>query len=159
MTNQQVFVLQLVLSVLVYTLIAKWYLAPLIAPLRLNQALGFLMLPHAMRHIGLTAIVPVVVDPNVPKEWSNPVGYGDLITQLLALITLFALRGDWRIAIGLAWITNIFGLADFVNAGIQATRYKAFDYQLGGFWFLPTFFVPTLVVTHFWMFGILLRRR
>jgi len=157
MSNRQVFVLQMVLTVAVYGLIAKWYLAPAVAHLSLYQTLGFLMLPHALRHIGLTAIVPVVVDPAAPKQWKNPVGYGDLITALLAVITLLTLRADLGFAIVLVWITNLFGFADFVNAGVQATKVNAYDYKLGGFWFLPTFFVPSLVVTHFWMFWILVR--
>jgi len=157
MSNRQVFVLQMVLTVAVYGLIAKWYLAPAMAQLSLYQTLGYLMLPHALRHIGLTAIVPVVVDPAAPKQWKNPVGYGDLITALLAVVTLLALRADLGFAIVLVWITNLFGFADFVNAGVQATKVNAYDYKLGGFWFLPTFFVPSLVVTHFWMFWILVR--
>ena len=157
MTNQQVFVLQMALTILVYALIARWYLAPAMSRFSFHQKVGYLMLPHALRHIGLTAIVQVVVDPKVPKEWSQPVGYGDLITAGLAIVTLLALRGRWPIAIGLVWLTNIVGFADFANAGIQATRYEAFNYQLGGFWFLPTFFVPSLVVTHVWMFAILIR--
>jgi len=156
MSNRQVFVLQMGLSILIYSLIAKWYLAPAMAGLSLEQTLGFLLLPHAFRHIGLTAIVPVVVDPKVPKQWSRPVGYGDLAAQILATLTIIALRVHLPFAIAMVWITNIVGFGDFVNAGVQATKYGAYNYQLGGFWFLPTFFVPTLVVTHVWMFWLLL---
>ena len=152
MSNRQVFVLQMLLTIVVYSLIARWYVAPAMANLTLHEIFGFLLLPHALRHIGLTAIVPVVVDPDVPREWSRPVGYGDLLTAFLAILTILALRFQWAPAIALVWLTNIVGFADFAFAGIQATRYGAYNYKLGGFWFLPTFFVPSLVVTHVWMF-------
>jgi len=158
MSNRQVFILQMLLSALVYSLIANWYIAPALAHLPQLEIFGYLLLPHALRHIGLTAIVPAVVDPNVPKEWSRPVGYGDLLTQVVAMLAILAIRCHWSFAIVMVWIANIVGFGDFVYAGIVATKYKAYNYQLGGFWFLPTFFVPILIVTHFWMFWMLCRR-
>src|SRR5437879_2671830 len=140
MSNLQVFLLQMALTVLVYALIAKWYIARALEGLPRNTILGYLLLPHALRHIGLTAVVPMFVEPTVPMLWSYRVGYGDLLTQVLATLTILALRGQWAFAIAMVWITNVVGLADFVNAGIQATMLgftppytKLTDYKLGGF--------------------------
>jgi hypothetical protein len=158
MSSYAVFVLQMVMTILVYSLISNWYLAPALAHLALPQILGYLLLPHTMRHIGLTSIVNAVVDPKVNPQWRNEVGYGDLLAAALAIVTILMLHFEVGGAIAMVWITNIVGLADWANAGIKATRFKVWDYQLGGFWFLPTFFVPSLVVTHVWMFYLLLTR-
>jgi hypothetical protein len=157
MSNRQVFFLQMTLSSVVFFLIAMWYVAPALAHLSLYETLGYLLLPHAFRHIGLTAIVPVVVDSKVPKPWRDQLGYGDLLVAILAIVTIIALREQWPFAIAMVWITNVVGFVDNVNVSIQSTKHGVWDHGLGGFWFVPTFFVPILIVTHFWIFWLLLR--
>ncbi len=44
--------LQLVLSLIVYGLIAKWYVTPWLKEKPIHQALTPLIFPHAFRHIG-----------------------------------------------------------------------------------------------------------
>jgi len=49
MNNFQIFGLQFTLSTLVYALIARWYIAPILARLPLREALPPLLLTHALR--------------------------------------------------------------------------------------------------------------
>ena len=58
MDTLAIFGLQLVLSLLVYALIAKWYVTPWLAEKPIHQALIPLIFPHAFRHIGLAFLVP-----------------------------------------------------------------------------------------------------
>ncbi len=61
MDTLAIFGLQLVLSLIVYALIAKWYVSPWLARKPIDQALMPLIFPHAIRHLGLTFFVSGVV--------------------------------------------------------------------------------------------------
>ncbi len=93
--HSAVFGLQFLLSLIVYVLIAKWYVAPWLAAKPVEQALMPLIFPHGFRHIGLLFLVPGVVAEPLPPEFANPAAYGDFATGLLAILALVALRGRW----------------------------------------------------------------
>ena len=149
-----IFGLQLVLSVIVYALIAKWYVAPWLAEKPIHQALIPLIIPHAFRHIGLTFFVPGVVAQPLPSFFADTAAYGDLISALLALLSLVALRGGWGLALPFVWLFNTVGTVDLLNALRHADAVP----NLGATWYIPTFLVPLLLVTHFMIFARLLRR-
>ncbi len=150
-----IFGVQLALSLFVYALIAKWYVSPWLANKAMNAALMFLIFPHALRHLGLAFLVPGLVDDSLPESFANAAAYGDFVTGLLAILALFVLRAEWRMAIPIVWFFNIFGAADLVNALRNA---EAVPY-LGVTWFIPTFVVPVLLVTHFMIFARLIGRK
>ncbi|MCZ6831888.1 MAG: hypothetical protein O7F73_20320 [Gammaproteobacteria bacterium] len=143
---------QLVLSLVVYTLIAKWYVVPWLVDKPLEQALTVLIFPHALRHLGLMFFVPGVVADSLPGFFAYTVAFGDLIAGLLAIGCLVALRNAWALAIPLVWLFNVVGSADLLNALRQA---EAVPY-LGAAWYIPTFWVPVLLVTHVMIFSRLL---
>ena len=80
--------------------------------------------------------------------------YGDLLAGVLALLALVALRTDWRGTIALVWVFNVVGTVDLVNALRHADAIP----NLGAAWYIPTFVVPLLLVTHVMIFARLLRR-
>jgi hypothetical protein len=80
------------------------------------------------------------------------IGYGDLITALLALVALAALRARFSGAIALVWIMVIVGLLDTVNAIIQSMRFNVFTYALGVNWVIVTIYVPALLVSSLLIF-------
>ena len=88
----EIFGLQLVLSLVTYALIAKWYVAPWLAKQPIQQALVPLIFPHALRHVGLMFLVPGVVAQPPPSFFAYAAAYGDLSSGLLALLALVALR-------------------------------------------------------------------
>jgi len=53
MDTLAIFGLQLALSLIVYGLIAKWYVTPWLAEKPIHQALTPLIFPHAFRHLGV----------------------------------------------------------------------------------------------------------
>jgi hypothetical protein len=154
MNSQQIFGLQVLLSFLVYGLVAKWYVTPLLAPLPLETALQQLLVLHALRHMGMVFLVSTVVGPSLPASFAVPAAYGDLLAGLLALAAIVALRARSRIALPLTWMFNVIGLLDLVNAFYQGL---ANDVQLGAAYFIPTFVVPALVITHVMIFRMLVR--
>lgn len=158
MDSFQIFGMQFTLSLLVYALIARWYVAPGLARLPLRDALTPLLFVHALRHLGLTILVPVVTDPNLPHAWAMQVGYGDLLAQLLALLSILALRARLGVALVLVWIFNLEGTLDLLLAIYHGLGLHAYNLPLRSFWYVPTFIVPALLVTHVMMFSMLVKR-
>ena len=147
MSMIEIFGLQIVLSLVVFGLIARWGLSPWLNRLTEHQALFWLAAPHAFRHIGLVFLVPGIVAPSLPATFSGAAAFGDLAAGLLAILSLVALRYRWAAAIPVLWVLNIVGLVDLANALRQA---EVIPY-LQAAWYIPTFVVPALLVTHVMM--------
>jgi hypothetical protein len=146
MSARAIFGLQVLLSLVGYSLIARFYLARRLAALPLPAALTPLLLFHASRHLGMVFLVPTVVGSALPAAFAVPAAYGDLVA---------ALRMAWSGAIPLVWLFNVEGTLDLVNAFYQGLRH---DVQLGAAYYIPTFVVPALLVTHAMIFALLIRR-
>ncbi len=153
MDSVAIFGLQFLLSLVVWGLIAKWFLAPWLEKQSQHEALFWLTLPHAFRYMGMVFLVPGVVDQPLPMEFAGPAAYGDLATGVLALVAIIALRSRWSAAVALVWLFNIVGTVDLLNA----LRHVNVVPDFGAAWYIPTFFVPLLLVTHFMIFGRLRR--
>ena len=150
-----IFGLQFFLSLVVWGLIAKWLLTPWLGRQSQHEALFWLTLPHAFRHVGMVFLVPGVVAQPLPGAFANPAAYGDLLTGVLALLALVALRTGWVGALGVVWVFNIVGTLDLLNA----LRHPNVAPDFGAAWYIPTFLVPLLLVTHFMIFTRLLKLR
>jgi hypothetical protein len=148
MNTLAVFGTQLVMSLIVFSMLAKWCVSPWLSTKPLKTALMILIAPHALRHIGLTFLVPSVVDPSLPSSFALTAAYGDFISGLLAIIAIVAIRRDWAGAIPLTWLFSIVGTLDLMNALSQAEAVPS----LAATWYIPTFFVPILLVTHVMIF-------
>jgi hypothetical protein len=59
----------------------------------------------------------------------------------------------------IAWIFNLWGSADLLNAFYQANQTGLSPGQLGATYFIPTLVVPLLLITHALAFRILLQHR
>ena len=86
------FSIQFTLSLAAYALIALWYIVPRLSRKPREAAVTPLLWVHAFRMIGGTVLAPGAVGIGVPLLFQRMIGYGDLITALLALIALVALR-------------------------------------------------------------------
>ncbi len=149
-----IFGLQFVLSVVVWSLLARWLLSPWLEKKSRHEALFWLTVPHAFRHVGMVFLVPGVVAQPLPESFANPAAYGDLLTGVLALLALIALRASWAGAVVLVWLFNTVGTVDLLNA----LRHVDVAPDFGAAWYIPTLLVPLLLVTHFMIFARLLRR-
>jgi hypothetical protein len=70
---------------------------------------------------------------------------------MLAVISLPSTAG-----VVIAWMFNLWGSADIINAFYQANHAGLLAGQLGAAFFLPTLVVPLLLITHGLAFRILL---
>ncbi len=150
--------LSIVLAVVSYSLIAKWYVMPWLAPLSRKEALTPLLLLHSSRFIGLAFLIPGVTSVPLDPRFANPAAWGDLLAAVLAFIALLALRLEWSAAVPLVWIFNIEGTLDLLNALFQGMRYAP-NSDLGATYFIPAVIVPALLVTHFMVFKLLLSQK
>ena len=133
-------------------------MAPWLAGKPVEQALVPLIFPHAFRHIRLLFLVPGVVAEPLPPEFANPAAYGDLAAAVLAILALIALRGGWGAALPLVWLFNVVGSVNLFYAVIRGITVDAQE-NMGAAWYIPTFIVPALLVTHFMVFARLLRAK
>ena len=112
---------------------------------------------HSFRFIGLAFLVPGVVSPDLPSAFAHSAAYGDIVAATLALLSLLLLpRG---VGIVVAWVFNLWGSADLLNAFYQANAAGLVPGQLGAAYFIPTLFVPLLLITHGLAFRILPQQR
>ena len=93
-------------------------------------------------------LVPGVVAQPLPDDFAIPAAYGDLLAGVLALLALVLLRGGSKGAIGAVWLFNVVGTVDLLNA----LRHVDVAPNFGAAWYIPTFIVPLLLVTHFMIF-------
>jgi hypothetical protein len=154
-----VFGIQNLLSFVVFGLFAWWYAWPWLRSVDRTKAFTTLTFVHALRPIGATVMVVSVAGSALPQDFREAVGYGDLLTSVLAIVTLLALRSRLSFAIALVWATNVVGFADLLNALVGGIRYDVARLGMGSFWYVVTILVPILWIAHVLAFALLLRRK
>jgi uncharacterized membrane protein len=80
------------------------------------------------------------------------------LTDALALVALVTLRS--RAGIFVVWIFNIVGFVDLLNAFYTGIRLGVSEEPgiQGAAYYIPSFYVPLLIVTHLLVFWLLLRK-
>ena len=93
----------------------------------------------------LAFLVSGVVSPHLPSTFAHSAAYGDVIASTLALLSLLLLP---RVAgVVIAWVFNLWGTVDVLNAFYQANHAGLLAGQLGATYFIPTVIVPLLLIT------------
>jgi len=159
MNNVTIFWMQLVTSVFVFSIVTAWYIWPLLTRLSLNSALIPLLFVHVPRYVGMTLLVTDMIDPKLPRAFLSSAAYGDLLQAALALASILALRSNWRFAIPLVWVTNIWGFADLLNGVRGVLQLNVPSFNLGTIWYIYTFYAPLVLVSHLIIFWVLIKSR
>ena len=155
MQPQLFFFVSIAFSFIAWGIVAVRYIWPELRLRQRAEALRPLLILHSFRFIGLAFLVPGVVSPDLPSAFAHSAAYGDIIAAILALLALIALSSTSGVVI--AWIFSLWGTADLFNAFYQANHAGLTAGQLGSTYFIPTFIVPLLLITHGLGFRILLR--
>jgi hypothetical protein len=139
--------------------VAWQYIWPALRERPSPESLRPILLLHGFRFLGLTFMVPGVVSRDLPAAFAQPVGYGDLITAILALLALATL--GTRTGTVLAWVFNAFGMTDLFFAFYLGNRISLPDNPglLGAAYFIFATYVPLLLITHGLALRILLRTK
>lgn len=152
----QILVVNLLLSTLIFFLAYQWLLRPQLHWLTPKQVLVPLLLLHTLRHLGLMFLMPGAIQPGMPIVFALPAAAGDFISAALALLTLVLIQRRSKFAVPLAWIFTVVGTLDFAMA-ITLTRITGSAQFLGAAYWIPSFWVPMLLVAHWIIFVVLLR--
>ncbi len=146
----------ILMGIIIFTMIARWYLMPALRSLPRARAFEPILLFHSFRYIGLAFLIPGVTSQPLDPRFAEPVAYGDVLAALLALLCILALRRGWGAAIPLVWAFNLEGTLDLLNAIRQGLRFTEVG-MLGATFFIPAAIVPALLVTHGVVFILLLK--
>src|SRR5581483_1033105 len=157
MQTQFAFFASIAFSLVAWGMVAVRYIWPELRIRQRAEALRPMLILHSFRFIGLAFLVPGVVSPDLPSAFAHSAAYGDIIAAILALLALILLPSASGLVI--AWIFNVWGTADLLNAFYQANHAGLMAGQLGATYFIPTFIVPLLLITHGLAFRILLQHQ
>jgi len=157
MQSQLAFFGSIAFSFIAWGIVTARYIWPELRLRQRAEALRPLLILHSFRFIGLAFLVPGVVAPDLPSAFAHSAAYGDIIAAILALLALTALPSASGVVI--AWIFSFWGTADLFNAFYQANHAGLMAGQLGATYFIPTFIVPLLLITHGLGFRILLQHQ
>lgn len=157
MAPQICFFLSIAFSLIAWGIVTARYIWPELVHRQRAEALRPLLILHSFRFLGLAFLVPGVVSPDLPPAFARAAAYGDIIAATLALLSLLSLRSGAGVVI--AWIFNLWGLFDLLNAFYQANRAGLSAGQLGATYFIPALVVPLLLITHGLAFRILLQHQ
>ena len=151
------FFVSIAFSLIAWGIVVARYIWPELRLRPRAEALRPLLMLHSFRFIGLAFLIPGVVSPDLPSAFARWAAYGDIIAAMLAWLSLLLLPSAAGVAA--AWIFNIWGFADLLNAFYQANHAGLLAGQLGAAYFLPTLVVPLLLITHALAFRILLQHQ
>jgi len=151
-------VFQIVMSAGAWAALGWWFVRPWLETKPARTALSILLVPQLFRHVGVSLMVPEIVDPTFPQAMARQTAIGDTATALLAWAALVSLRRDWRHARAIVWAFNLFGFTDMVHNLVSGIRLEVAD-DLGAAWFGIAFVVPLMFVVHVLIFVFLLRTR
>jgi hypothetical protein len=157
MQTQLAFFVSIAFSLIAWGILSARYIWPELRFRPRAEALRPLLILHSFRFIGLAFLVPGVVSPDLPSAFARSAAYGDIIAAILALLALISLPSASGVVI--AWIFSLWGTADLFNAFYQANHAGLMAGQLGATYFIPTFIVPLLLITHGIGFRILVQHQ
>jgi hypothetical protein len=157
MSPQLCFFVSIAFGLIAWALVARQFIWPGLRARTRAEALRPILTLHSFRFIGLAFLVPGVVSPELPSSFAHAAAYGDFIAAALALLSLALLPRT--VGVATAWIFNLWGSVDLLDAFYQANAAGLMPGQLGAAYFIPTLGVPLLLVTHALAFRILLRRQ
>lgn len=115
-----------------------------------------ILLLHSFRFIGLSFLVPGVVNAGLNPSWALDAAVGDLSAAILALTALFLIRT--KAFRPFVWIFSIVGAGDLILAFITGPLDNIVP-SLGAAYFIVIVPVPLLLLTHITVFKLLLRKR
>ena len=147
----------MLIGMISWTLVIRWYVHPLTAKYPVQKILQALLILHTFRYVGMMFLIAGVTNGALDERFSVHAAYGDLIAAFLAFVALIALRSNSAISIPVLLVFNVWGLADLINAVGRGLLYNQAG-ALGATYWIPSTIVPLLLVTHFYIFFLLSKK-
>src|ERR1700729_539033 len=155
MSPQLCFFTSIAFSLVAWGMVTFRYIWPELRHRPRAEALRPLLTLHSFRFEGLAFLVPGVVSADLPSAFAHSAAYGDIMAAILALLSLAALAT--RGGVVMVLIFHLWGLGDLLRAFYEGNANGMQAGQLGAAYFIPTLFVPVLLITHALVFRILLQ--
>lgn len=161
MINTIFFGMSIVLGFLAWFTIFSAIIWPKVKTMPREQLLKALISIHFFRYLGSTFIIGGVVAHTLATGFSTPAVVGDLIALALAFASFLALQWskNRRLQNSLIWIFNLEGTLDLLLAYVTGALFITNPGDFGAVYFIPTFYVPLMLVSHFYIFKLLVQRR
>lgn len=148
MNNMVIFLSQFTLSLVLYWLLAKYFFCDYAKFLPREKLNAILLVPHALRLLGLLAVIKEVAGDALAKTpFAVEVAYGDALVAPLAVLSMWLWLSGKKSAKPMTWIFSIVASLDLANALFGALTLPVYNYDIGAFWIVLTYVVPLLVVT------------
>jgi hypothetical protein len=159
MSPATIFQIHLVLGYVPWLLCFGAYLWPKLKSMDPVEAQRSIATLHSFRFFGLVFIVPGVVGPNLPADFSEFAAYGDFTTGLLAMLALLTARIRplfWLFIVAF----NLMGASDIIVDYYHGNQVglAALAGELGATYAIPIIYVPLLMITHVVAFYLLVRQ-
>src|SRR5499426_4380235 len=160
MSPETLFQIHLVLGYVAWLLCFGVYILPRLTSMDRVEAHRAIATLHSLRFFGLVFLLPGVVGPNLPADFTVFAAYGDFATGILAMLALLTLRIRplfWPLVVAF----NLVGAADIIIDYYHGTQVGLPELagQLGATYAIPIIYVPLLMITHAAAFYLLLRPR
>ena len=135
------------LSVLVYALVARWYVAPWLNSLKRADALTALLWIHVFRYVALLTFSAQRDGFPISNGGVRDIVLGDVAGAAIALAAITMLRHRMRLGIALAWLLAVETGYDTVT-NIRGGIHEHLMGAAGGVtWLILVFYVPLVVVS------------
>lgn len=158
MSGELLLAVVIALGVLSYGIITATYLKEWLFTAPIQKPLELLIALHFFRYVGLTFLLPEAASGPLPAIFAYPAALGDLLSAVLAMVAFFAVRNRARAAVSYVWAFNIVGTLDLAYAFSAAMLSGAAGVAGGAVWWIPTIYVPALIISHFIIFALLLKK-
>ena len=152
MDNFIIINLQAILGTISIIIGFKFWVQPRLAKLSFNEALLPLVFLNTFRYLGLSFMAKEQFYSGFPIDFLTTVGLWDMATSILAIVTVIALKGNWKFAIPMVWIFNIVGFTDLITAFPQFFGLKLYDYNLGSIWLTFVTYGLAAFLSHIYIF-------
>jgi hypothetical protein len=154
MPTPLVFAGMFALSLCAWTLVLRSVVAPRLAGKPRREALALLALPECFRHVSALLLVPGVANEGLAPDFVTSLVVGDVLTAVLAMVSILALREGARWAIASTWIFNVIGTLDLLKNVGHGMIIGVAD-SFGAAAVVPTMVVPLMLAIHVWIFAVL----
>ncbi|MEV4760637.1 hypothetical protein AB0J86_36800 [Micromonospora sp. NPDC049559] len=159
MPNTIIFGFSVAAGLLAWATIFKTFVWPRLGTLPMQRRYERLLSIHFFRYLGSVFLITGVTAHELPSGFAVPAVAGDLIAFALALLAFAALRrsGGKQLQNSLIWLFSVAGTLDLLAALTAGYLLIPDPGDFGAAYFIPTFYVPLLLVSHFYILRISLR--
>jgi hypothetical protein len=157
MSDHGIFLSQFAISLVVYGVLARWFLMPWSRRRPPSDGLIAVMVPLLVQHVAMTTLAGSVVNPGLSPVFGWTVTACNLVTIPVAVVAIDALRRGAGSAWALSWLLTAVGVLS-----TAATVYTFFRYDViprfGPHWYVGAFYVPLQALAHLLVAVMLLQR-